>query len=41
MLIGIELGNKDNLKSILSNLHEFNYKYTKIEVGDQLYDFVV
>ena len=41
VLIGIELGNKDNLKSILSNLHEFNYKYTKIEVGDQLYDFVV
>jgi threonine dehydratase len=41
VLIGIELGHKDNLQKIIDNLDKYHYKYTKLTLDDELYSFVV
>ena len=41
VLIGIELGHKDNLQKIIDNLDRYHYKYTKLTLDDELYSFVV
>ena len=41
VLIGIEIGHKDNLQKIIDNLDKYHYKYTKLTLDDDLYSFVV
>ena len=41
VLIGIEVGHKDNLQKIIDNLDKYDYKYNKLTLDDDLYNFVV